>query len=508
MCYKRNRLLLVSSALSAALIAMPLQAQGVKDMRKVSPSELMPPIAEQVETQLETPPFVDNYNDEIASYTAVEENEDFSEAEIDPDYAAVAQPAAAEVKKPEPVVLQQDIKVSVMPATNISLDTIGLYNEKSGGVAADAWKGSTHNRVRELLTHMPQNIPSDALRSLVARLLLSSTQPPQSDNIQQNLFRQRIETLMHIDEVEQALRLVEMVPQSSLTEAITHVRYTAHLLKGDSEWICENVKNALKNYTNEAAYWQKLSIFCNALAKDSAKVQLSLDLLSEQNIKVNEGFAPLVQHMSGYSDKLSQRFTAPLSLDDGAMIAISGKDAFPKDYLESAPYAVARLVQNNSQFSKTVRDQATARLKTAFAQETPDAKHTKIHKAFTDKLALTPSKAFNFERAIQDTKSMGGLDDVQLSRLSYRYYNLLHALGFKTISEGSIWDMPSISSPGLTTVSPALHAELRAAVDAEKMGEAVVLSAIILGQSTTLAVLDDASVQSVVKALYQLGFTQ
>src|SRR5690606_9112726 len=113
--------------------------------------------------------------------------------------------------------------ISVTPAKNISLDTLGIYDAKSGGLDFNVWEGSDHARVKFLLEKLPETIPSPTVRNLVARLLLSATRPPQSQNIQQNVFQQRIETLIHIDEVAQAQRLVEMVPQELRSERTAHL---------------------------------------------------------------------------------------------------------------------------------------------------------------------------------------------------------------------------------------------------------------------------------------------
>jgi hypothetical protein len=398
-------------------------------------------------------------------------------------------------------------EINVMPASNISLDTLGIYDTKSGGLAFDIWQGSDHARVRALLQHMPETIPSPTIRNLVARLLLSSTKPPLSENIQQNIFRQRVETLMHMNEVPQAQRLVELVPQNLRNEAITHLQFTTHLLDGDSDWACSNIGSALQKYNGEAGYWQKVSIFCNALAKETAKVQLGLDLMGEQQVKVDAGFVALAEHMAGRTDTLATRFSMPLSLDDATFVAISGKNAFPEDYLQMAPLPIAKLVSKNTAFEDDVRKMAAKRLANAIAAENPDKDHMRIRGWFADAFTKSTDKTVNFDRLINEAQEIGGKSEqAQKIRRTYRLYALLQALGYEDIAVAEPWTHPTFKDPARIVVSPVLRGEMAIAVNSELAGEAILLLAIAAGQVDNLADADNASISDMIDALVQLGF--
>lgn len=448
-----NKALLGSAAVLMALAAFPAAAQGIKELRKVSPIELMP------------------------------ERNGGQEA----TFSQVADPTA--------------IGIDVLPASNISLDTLGIYDAKSGGLAFTVWEGSEFERVRVLLQNLPQTIPSPTIRQLLARLLLSSTRPPQSDNIQQNIFTQRIETLMHIDEVAQAQRLIELVPQDSRSEPLAHLEFTTHLLNGDDKWVCSHIGAALQKYSGEVAYWQKLSIFCHAQAKETAKVDLALDLLSEQQIAIDPGFVSLIETMTGRSKAVSTRFASPLSLDDAALIAISGKDAFPENYLQTAPLPIAELVQRNTTFSGAVKDAAAKRLAGA-AQG-----NGTMQGWFAQQFAQSTDRHINFDRAQQEAQEKGSkADEAQNFRRNYRFYTLMQALGFSDVSVAEPWKQAAFTDAGHTYISPALRNELATAVNSELTGEAILLLAMIAGQVDNLQKADDASLAAIVEALMRLGF--
>lgn len=477
-----NKHVLLCTAAALVVAASAASAQGIKDLRRVSPIELMPGGNTTGDVPAEMPPYLRYKAPEEETIEAAEDEEEL------------------------PVTLPADASITVTPATNISLDTLGVYDQRSGGVDFNVWDGSDHTRVKTLLVNLPQTIPSPSVRKLVARLLLSSTRPPESLNIQQNVFVPRIEALMHIDEVAQAQRLLEMVPQDSRSEQTTKLEFTAHLLKGDVDWVCEHVGKALQDYTTDPAYWQKLSIFCNARAKDEAKVQLALDVLSEQQVKLTEGFADLVQVMLGKSKSVTVRFASPLSAVDAALIAISGVDAFPDGYLQAAPLPVTRLVAGNTGFAQKLRDDANQRLSAAIAAEKPRPERVKMRSWFEQQFSQSPEQAIDFDALGKELAAQGG-NGADL-RAQYRFYTMLQALTFSSLSTAEPWKNATFKDGSRIYIAPALRGEMASAVDRELKGESILLVAMAAGQVDDLAEVNDASIADMVQALMQLGYTQ
>jgi len=457
-----NKLQIPAALLTLALLSSTAYAQGVKDLRGLNtPAELIPAAQDDA-----------------------------------PDYDMMTEGRA-------------DIgEVAVLDATNISLDTLGLYDEKSGGLAFDVWDGSSHDRVKLLLNQLPQTIPSPTVRALVAKLLLSTTRPPESENIRQQVFAERINTLLHIDQVAQAQRLLESVPQAQRDARTAQLEYTTHLLSGDAAWVCDNIGEALGKYAGSSGQWQKYSIFCFARQGDEARAQLALDLLAEQQVDMDAGFLAFTDVLLGRKDKLVTRFSAPLALDEAAMIALSGKDAFPEGYLATAPLPVVRLVKQNDAFSAELRKQADARLAAAIAVEKPNKERVAMQSWFASQFAQSAESRFDFDRAMTTMKDKGGSKgEPRDTRRRYRFYTMLQALGFSDITATVDWDNATFKDSGRIHVSPVLRSEMASAVDKELRGESILLLAMAAGQVDDLADVDDASIADMVQALMQLGYT-
>lgn len=458
---------LLAAASILALAAVPASAQGIKDLRTLAPAELMP--GQHGTSQNGT-------HGTVSASMPENEGANLLNAEI-----------------------------TVAPASNISLDTLGIYDASNGGVIFDVWKGSQHARVRSLLENLPQSIPSPAVRQLLTRLLLSSTRPPQSENIRQNVFRQRVEILMQLDDLPQVKRLLERVPQDLRDEGIARMEYTAHLLQGDIGWVCNHIATALTRHGGEDVYWQKLSIFCNARNKDEAKVMLALDLLNEQQVSINSGFVALVDMMTGRSKSLPQRFSAPLAIEDAAMIALSGHDAFPEGYLQTAPLPIARLVQQNKSFSEATRQQASQRISTVVAAEKPSGKRAEMQEWFGRQFSQQTDKPYAYDRMVSDMREKGGAEQ-QDYRRAYRYHVLLEALGFQ-LTTAEPWKNAVYRDGGIRTyISPALRAEAQKAAASERKGEAILLLAMTAGQANSLVEADDATLADITRVLRQMGY--
>lgn len=398
--------------------------------------------------------------------------------------------------------------ISVTPAMSISLDTLGLYDAQSGGVDFNAWRGSDHARVKFLLERVPNTIPSPTLRRLVAKLLLSTTRPPKSETIQQNVLAPRIDALWHIDEAAQAQRLLEMTPKDLRSSRTVGMEFASHLLKGDADWVCTNIGDALAEYADSSGQWQKYSIYCLAREGDAAKAQLAIDLLAEQQVELDAGFTALVDVMLERSKKPSTRFSAPLALDDAAMIALSGVDAFPEGYADTAPLPIARLISKQESLPAAMREKAEARLAAAIALESPRKERAALRDWLRKQYAAASDKAFNVDAAFRVLEDKGGkAEEATETRRRYRFYTLLQALDFSDLQAEVQWDDATFHDKGRTHVSPVLRSAMATAVDEELTGEAILLLAIAAGQVDDLADADDDSIADMVQALMQLGYT-
>lgn len=463
---------LLSVVLLVSAAAVPASAQGIKEARKLTPTELRP----------------------------AHESGTFAR-----DGVVVEQDSNAGItsRNVDAVVVPAPGAVTVQPAAHLSLDTLGLYDESTGGLSTNAWQGTDHARAMELFAHMPEAVPSDSLRKLVLRLLLSSTRPPQSANIQQSIFRPRVEALLQLGEAGQALRLIDLAPKDQRNESLSRLEYTAHLLNSDLKWVCDNIASTLSQPSDDPLFWRRISIFCLAKDGKEAEAQLALDLLSEQGDEPDAGFVALVDSLLGRSAEPKARFATPLSLTDAALIAHSGKDAFPEGYLANqASVAVTKIVAGNGAFAAPVREVANKRLSALHANEKPSSQRQSMQVWFGQQFSLPADKPFAFDEALKQTaQKLGG--SVQLPQ-AYRFHALLQALGFTQIELKDPW-MQGHVKMSRTTVAPWLQGELDDAVAAKHLAESILLSAIVAGQGGTLTDADDATVVALVSSLRALG---
>lgn len=392
--------------------------------------------------------------------------------------------------------------VTVQPATHLSLDTLGLYDASSGGLPTDVWKGVDHARALQLFSRLPEAIPSESLRKLVVRLLLSSTEPPQSANIQQSIFQPRVETLLQLGESAQALRLLALVPKDRKNEALNQLEYTAHLLKADTEWPCANVGEHLKS-ADAPLFWRKLSIFCLAKEGKDAEAQLALDVLNEQGTPLEPAYQALVDGMLKRDPAAKDRFKVPVSLSDAALAALSGLDLFPEGYLEGlAPVPVARLAAGSITQGQDVREQANKRLVALHANEKPTPQQVAMRGWFGQLFGQSTSQAFRFDDALKQTAQKLGAS-VQTVQ-AYRFYLLLEALGFEQIERRASLSQAPVKATR-TAVAPWARADLAHAAAADRKAEVILLAADVIAQGGSLAEMDDATVVDVITALQQVG---
>ena len=546
---------------SALLFSAPAFAQGVKEFRTITaPKQLMPsgptaPIApppsltmpatpEPPEVsrptvpQLGHTPAVETHSVETPHVTPVVETSDVEAGEAPAPVNVRAQPlpggaiggtptvngkigiisADTVEAQPAPVIMPPDATISVSSVSHISLDTLGIYDEKTGGMPFTVWNNTSYSRVFSLMGSLPDALPSPTLRSLLGRLLLSRTQPPASSNIQQNVFLPRVEALFATDNVEQAQQLVDMVPHNLLNEPIVRAQYTAHLLSGDTGWVCGHIGSALTEYASDDAHWQKLSVFCQAHAGKLAEVQLALGALEEQGKPLDPAFAKMAETLAGSTEKFETKFAAPVALSDAAMLAIAGLDGFPEGYMQTAPLPIARLVAGNKKFADYLIDEASNRLKAAQAIESAESsgKDGALQKWYALQFARpTTSGQIVFSRLLGEMETQidrtverpegFSPSEKQKTRRAFRLYSILSALGFDVDMTGVDLGQAGVETGKELMISPVLRTELAKASAEGRLGEAVLLMAVAGGQADSMAALNDTSVQALIGALTSLG---
>ncbi len=210
--------------------------------------------------------------------------------------------------------------ISVLHLDELSSDSIGLMDGFSGGLPVDLWSGTSKELVDLLLSRLPRQVKSGAMRSLTKRLLLSVARPPEPSlsedvfvdmtaivpsaigftpdstdaieipetNAEQEeseglaLLERRLTQLAAMGDWDSVGAMIPLVPQSSVTEGLRILAVDQALVEGRVDQACIDVNEGIR-FSNEP-YWQKAFAFCQLRDGKVASAFLTLDLLRETGI--------------------------------------------------------------------------------------------------------------------------------------------------------------------------------------------------------------------------------
>ncbi len=180
----------------------------------------------------------------------------------------------------------------------LNTSSIGLLDERNGGLRPTLWAGSTRRAVDPLLASvMPVRLP--ALRDLTRRALASSGAPPadEATPAASDFVALRARGLFRLGEREAARNLAERVTRDHADETAQAVIRDVLLLAPDPASGCDLVRDAIATYTQPD--WQTALIACQTLAGDATRAQLGLTMLREQNVEEDDWLDRLVALASG-----------------------------------------------------------------------------------------------------------------------------------------------------------------------------------------------------------------
>ena len=210
----------------------------------------------------------------------------------------VAQPAPARpAPSARPTPARSAVEVVTVRAP-IS-EAMGLYEEAEGGYGIDMWRGTPSALVELLLPRLPAGTTSRAVNDLAARLLLSTATPPENPG-GTSLLALRIERLAAMGEVEAMNALLRAAPPDLDNRIIARARLDALLLNADHVGACARARELLRR--DDSPYWEKVLIFCQALAGEHDAAALGVALLRERNVDVDPAFEVLLRARAGDKD--------------------------------------------------------------------------------------------------------------------------------------------------------------------------------------------------------------
>ncbi|MCH7889257.1 MAG: hypothetical protein IIA00_08265 [Proteobacteria bacterium] len=232
--------------------------------------------------------------------------------------------------------------VEVVSVRAPSPEAMGLYEEAEGGYGIDMWRGTPSALVELLLPRLPAGTTSRAVNDLAARLLLSTATPPENPG-GTSLLALRIERLAAMGEVEAMNALLRAAPPGLDNRTIARARLDALLLNADHVGACARARELLRR--DDSPYWEKVLIFCQALAGEHDAAALGVALLRERNVDVDPAFEVLLRARAGDKDVQLGSLRNPTALHLAML-----QDAelpVPEEAIASSGPAVARTVALN-----------------------------------------------------------------------------------------------------------------------------------------------------------------
>ncbi len=186
---------------------------------------------------------------------------------------------------------QGGIQVDTLQA--VDADALGTLSAEEGALPTTLWQGTPRPVADRLVGLLPSLPEARVSRDLERRLLLSAALLPEGPAAEPKLLVARAEKLAALGEIAGLDRLLKSLPPRINDDRLIRLKLDAAYLLFDTNDACAEVRRALGVSRNEAA--QRGQAFCQALAGDGGKAELSLRLLSEQGFKPDPTYDALME---------------------------------------------------------------------------------------------------------------------------------------------------------------------------------------------------------------------
>lgn len=227
----------------------------------------------------------------------------------------------------------------VVLVEEIDLESVGLYEEADGGFGLDMWRGSARALVERLLPRLPAGTARPVLNDLTRRLLLSIARAPEGPGAT-SLIALRIERLAAMGEAAAMGHLLRAAPPGLDAAAFARAHIDALLLAGDDVAACAQARDLMRG--DDAPYWQRVGIFCQAADGRTAAANMGLEMLAESGAAGDPAFEAILLALAGDDDIEIRSLRDPTALHI-AMMRAAGLPV-PGDAATSASPSIARAI--------------------------------------------------------------------------------------------------------------------------------------------------------------------
>ncbi len=260
----------------------------------------------------------------------------------DPPPLAEPAPAEAPADRTDAVAApsssKDEIVVNSLDAVNV--DAVGLIGPAEKGFETDLWAGAPWPVVASLMPRMPESSVSPSIRSLASRLLLSRGVVPEGKPANVSFIRLRVDRLIAMGDVANALALLRLIPEESRDEKFAQTESELLFFDGNSADACGRVAANTGRYNG--LYWRQAQAFCLALTGDHARAALIADLMREQEAAVPAVFFAVIERLGGLKNADAELPPTP----GGLMLSMAIEAGYALDELiikNGAPAAVRQI---------------------------------------------------------------------------------------------------------------------------------------------------------------------
>jgi hypothetical protein len=267
------------------------------------------------------------------------------------------------------------IKINIEELEKIDSDFVGTLTEEQGGFGFNMWEGTNRSLIKKLLVKLPYNTPSRTMRGLMRRLLLSTAKTPSEvtaakkdvspENIPVStggiktdgeLLVMRIERLSAMGDTSAVYDLLQVAPNRATDPVLLKHEADVLFLSNDNSRACDLVLRQISNL--EVPYWQKASIYCQALSGNHDQANLGANLLREIGEK-DEVFFGLINKLTGISKYTITSLSNPTPLHFSMIRA--AKIKLPKDITSSYNPAVLKTIATSPNAEPDLRVETAER---------------------------------------------------------------------------------------------------------------------------------------------------
>ena len=159
------------------------------------------------------------------------------------------------------------------------VDRIGTYNSVDEGQFSDKglWDGYSQKQAQETLYRLPDHLASPVYRSLVKRILLSSSPASAQEVESPALLSQRLQLLIHYGLIDEARSLFNAIPENYDPDddmGLALVKLQLSLLDGDIAPTCLDIQATSAQFRDNTE-WKELTDYCRLRFGSAGKNNLN-----------------------------------------------------------------------------------------------------------------------------------------------------------------------------------------------------------------------------------------